>query len=116
MRVVLALLLLVGAELRARADDAPLQLEEPVVCTVPGRAPVTLPAGVLLPAQTWARLDAEVRKREDDAHRLTAENQSLRDHAGDSVLSAVVLTGGAAVLAGFLIGALVFRHTQEIPP
>lgn len=85
--------------LPARADDSPLEIP-PLRCDLDGRA-VELPAGVLLPAPAWARLDAEVRRLQEAEVRLAAENASLREAAGSAPLVVVA----AALVVGLALGA-----------
>lgn len=96
--VFLALLLMSG---RAAADEVK-HFTSPIHVTTPSGKTLDLPPGYYLPESTWNRLDAEMRRLQDQETRLTAENKSLR-HSVEDMPGWKWIAG--ALVIGIAVGA-----------
>lgn len=79
-------------------------------CTTARGTVLSLPIGYYVADNSFARLDAELRRAQDVETRLTAENTSLRKSAADGPSwTTPVVVAVSAFAAGIAVGALASR-------
>ncbi len=97
---------LVALAITLFATRAAAEPERPIHLTVRTKVSdesgneLRLPPGYFLTEETWARLDAETKRLQDQETRLTAENQVLREGGGGMPSWWWVAAGIAAGAAG----------------
>ena len=90
-----------GAAAADGADDG-IVLDVAVVCRADDGREGKLPPGIFLPVATWDRVQHDYRTLAQREARSSAENESLRAHAGDVPWMAVATGTGVGVALGIL--------------